>query len=174
MYNLVTKSDAVILKYFTYDETKNTSMLHEDIHTGVDIQGQKVYSMSPGTVILVGYDGKYKNVIIRLDEENCFNYAHLTDTDLRYNEDVEEGTFIGHCDSFVHFEHGSRQQTLWPIRIGTLTYFKKDPMYVLENSWESVKQIDESQIDELELSGPMYINTDTQEVNKFDIQRTRR
>ena len=134
----VTLSDAEVLKEYIDDGYREKTTVKE-LHTGVDLKGHYAYSMSIGKVIFIGKsESGTKNVIVKYNTNNCFNYANLTSLAVDYYDEVEVGTQIGQCKGYIHFEHLSIQQTRWPVRIGLDVWYKKDPMYVLENGFLSV------------------------------------
>lgn len=117
------------------------------LHTGIDIAGTRVYSYSQGVVLSVGIQGEKMVVAIQFDARTLFRYCNLRSVDVSAGDIVEAGERIGLCKDHVHFEYcTTSEKSLFPVRIGEITYFKQDPMPVLlgekiikANDWSKVQ-----------------------------------
>ena len=105
----------------------------EQYHTGIDITANEVYSICQGIVIDVGKNSDGYAVTVQNNQNECVRYMHLKKSDVKVDEYIYIGTFIGLADKFVHFEYitDSQSKPVWPVRINKLTYYKKDPTEVL-------------------------------------------
>ena len=104
-------------------------------HTSVDIVTNDVYSVSDGKVI---FQGKFENntisVAVQINNSQVLIYGNLIDTELRPGMSVSTYDLIGHTADYVKFEYctSAQSNSKWPFRPNENTYFKQDPMQVLE------------------------------------------
>ena len=99
-------------------------------HTGIDLYADNVYSLCSGVVTNVGSDGKYYAVTVQYDGNISLRYLHLRSVSVKAGQTVQQGFSIGVADKYVHFEYVTRTKgdSIWPVRIGTETYYKHDPL----------------------------------------------
>ncbi len=118
-----------------YNITLNNKPILKDwsvsgnVHTGVDLSSENVYSYSDGVVLVVGKEDNHYCVTIQYDVFNLLRYNHLASVDVGAGQVVQGGSIIGKADGFVHFEWATREQnnSKWAVRIGCQTYWKQNP-----------------------------------------------
>lgn len=153
VYSPITQSNTDILVPWIDNVNDKWYKTYGGYHTGIDIKGKFIYSYGSGVVkILNKNENNMYTVVIKHDNTNIFAYSHLSDVVLSIDEGIEDGTLIGMCDEFVHFEHSyaKGQDNRWPVRVDSTTYFKQNPSLVLDgqfklysNDWHRVLDIDE-------------------------------
>ena len=99
-------------------------------HTGIDLYAYGVYSLCNGVVTSVGNDGKHYAVTVQYNAFASLRYLHLKEPSVDAGQIVQQGFSIGTADKYVHFEYVTREKgdSNWPVRIGTETYYKHDPL----------------------------------------------
>lgn len=109
---------------------------YRGLHTGLDIKADKVISYSPGVVIQVIKSLKYFLVTIQYSVDTILRYDHLKEAIVQVGDIVNSNSVIGIADRFVHFEYISteRLNSIWPVRIGKVTYFKQNPEGILDGT----------------------------------------
>lgn len=125
----ITKSDSAILRHWMTGATN---------HTGVDIAGSEIYSMCDGVVVQVGTgsDNKYA-VTVQYDVHRCVRYLNLLTASVVPGQLIKLGDSIGKADKFVHFEYiitASLTNPVFPVRIGTVTYYKYNPIELVQGT----------------------------------------
>lgn len=118
----ITKSDAMITKGWS---------VGSEIHTGVDVLADAVHSVCCGVVIECGksIDHHY-SVTVQYDATQSVRYLNLRDVCVRIGQLIEDGQLLARADKSVHFEYVTLKNKLkhaFPVRIGTVTYYKQDP-----------------------------------------------
>lgn len=103
-------------------------------HTGIDLYATGVYSLSSGVVISVGLDGKHYAVTIQYNSFSALRYLHLKETAVQAGQAVQSGFHVGNADQYVHFEYVTKEQkeSIWSVRIGTMTYYKHNPLDMID------------------------------------------
>ena len=136
-YSDVTNGPAEIIKdYIDVDYLENKRQV--ELHSGVDIRCNKVYSLSYGVVKLIGNNSTRHSIFISADDTNGYNYCHMKNVAVNYYDSVDVGTYLGEADDYLHFEYLNKQESRWPFRIGTETWYKHHPKYVLETGQYAV------------------------------------
>lgn len=99
-------------------------------HSGIDLYADIVYSLSSGVVTNVGSDDKYYAVTVQYNAFASLRYLHLESIFVKSGQIVQQGFSIGIADKYVHFEYVTKEKrdSNWPVRIGTETYYKHDPL----------------------------------------------
>lgn len=95
--------------------------------TGINIYGDGVYAYASGVVLAVGKDEAYYTVTVQYDTYSCLRYGHLDNVDVSAGDIIQSGFRIGQAHKFVHFEYVTKSSSIWPVRVGTETYYKQDP-----------------------------------------------
>lgn len=135
-YCIVTDDESEIQKPFVSAKTDKQFKKY-GIHTGIDLKGENVYSISEGTVkrvtskSLFVYDG------------NCgFLYDNLSNIFVDEGEELDYGDILGEIKDYVHFEYMTKQGGSLPFRHGNLTLFRQDPIGILEEGYMTDEQAD--------------------------------
>lgn len=100
-------------------------------NTGIDIYCYSVYSYANGVVLAVGQDTDgYYSVTVQYDANSCLRYTHLLSHDVQAGDIVQAGFVIGAVHKYFRFEYVTKDKgtSLWPVRVGTETYYKQDPV----------------------------------------------
>ena len=102
-------------------------------NTGIDIYCDKVYSYANGTIVAVGSNGRTKSVTVQYDVFSCLRYENLSEVSVSAGDIVQAGFYIGKAHSYLHFEYitKGKDSSLWPVRIGSETYYKQNPISLL-------------------------------------------
>ena len=112
-------------------DTSNPLYKQYKFNTGIDVCGTNVYSYSNGVVLAVGKDkGKYA-VTVQYDVFSVLRYTNLKDVSVRAGDMIQVGYKIGAAHNYVHFEYATKDQSNWPVRVGTETYYKQNPIRML-------------------------------------------
>lgn len=136
---LITKTDCRVLKPFIDTPKSYQYRLYKGYHPGIDLECKKVYAPCHTTLLYVGYDEDRKQcVVLQYDSDICLRFSNL-DTIAVTDEfqKIEQGTLLGTCKRFLHFEVLSYfTQSDWPVRILDTDYFKIDPTDYADPSFE--------------------------------------
>lgn len=99
-------------------------------HTGLDLYTNQVYSFASGIVISIGKNKSHYAVTVQYDAQASLRYLHLRTVSIGVGQIVQQGFNLGMADRYVHFEYitKNRDDSLWPVRIGTETYYKHNPL----------------------------------------------
>lgn len=97
-------------------------------NTGIDIFGKSVYAFASGVVLAVGKDPDgYYAVSVQYDVYSCLRYTHLDSVSVTDGDSIQQGFYIGDAHKYLHFEYANKNTSMWPVRIGTETYYKQNP-----------------------------------------------
>lgn len=100
--------------------------------TGVDIYGGSVYSYADGVVVAVGRDADdLVSVIVQYDAYSCLQYCHMAMSMVEAGDVVQAGFALGVTHGYVHFEYLTKEESRWPVRVGTETYYRQNPIKML-------------------------------------------
>lgn len=143
----ITKQTSKILESATMNSSHD---VHTQYHTGVDLEGSKIYTMYDGTVVVskLGHIGH--SVIIQTGMSFCIVYEHLESANVQVGQYVAQGDLIGYADNWVHVELLKLKLSAWPVRIGETTWYKADPQELFTTRFMSanVQQFSELHITE--------------------------
>ena len=105
-------------------------------HTGVDIQTTQVYSVCEGVVIEIGNNIEGITVSVQYNVNICVRYCCLQNTELTLGQGIHMGDLVGTTEDFVRFEYAitDKLESLWPVRINILQYYKQDPINIVEGT----------------------------------------
>lgn len=135
-YCIVTDNESEIQKPFVSDKSDKQFKKY-GVHTGIDLKGENVYSISEGTVKRV----TSKSVFVY--DGNCgFLYDNLSDIFVEEGEELDYGDLLGQITDYVHFEYMTKQGGKLPFRHGNLTLFRQDPIGILEEGYMTAEQVD--------------------------------
>lgn len=132
----ITQSSAIILRPFVSDVSSKWYKELSSYNSGCDIQADTVYSLCSGVVLQVGTFDNMLTVTIQYDANTCVRYAHLKNTKLRPGQLIRYKEIVGSADKFVRVEVAQLYSdlTMWPVRIGNITYYKVDPESYVDGS----------------------------------------
>lgn len=125
----LTGSDSTITKSFGKQKDGT-------FHTGCDIVADSVYSVCTSVVVNIA---KEKNntfiVTAQYDSDRCVRYGNLSELAVKLGQPIVDGQLVGHAAKSVHFEYCVKsQQSKFPFRVGSQTYYKIDPYEVIGGS----------------------------------------
>lgn len=139
--------DSLVLQILTGQSNSKAKLINEDdlksdrpsnfTATIKDID--KVYALFPGQVLYVGYYEKMGTLTVQVADGEIIRYLNLTDIQLGLGETMNEGRYLGLADK----QHGLQIEycTQWqgeskmPVRVNTSTFFKQNPIAVLEGEY---------------------------------------
>ena len=124
---ITAKNSIILRKWFIGSEN----------HTGIDIECSEVYTICDGVIIQCGQsNNKTFSCIIQYSSKQCIKYSNLNRLYVDAGQTVESGQYIGTCKQYVHFEYlvTAQSNPVFPVRVGTQTYFKVDPQCIVDGS----------------------------------------
>lgn len=130
-YSPITKGSIKIITPYIDDEKSENYRKYKQLCSGVDIAGSDVFSLCPGTVVILMYKNYKYTVTIRYDDSHYVTYSELIDCEVKLNSFVDEGQRVGACKSLLHFEYANSTESRWPVRIGKVDAYKHDPTDLL-------------------------------------------
>lgn len=125
----ITQTDSEIKKlYNVWDK--------EDVHTGIDIYAENVYSPCYGVVIQQCLVDHQPSVVIQYSEFKVIRFCHLNECYVNLNQLVNPNQLIGKADQFVHFEYltpelPSHSPNALRVKPGVVFYMH-DPLIVFQ------------------------------------------
>lgn len=148
-YSPITKSSVKILVPWISNRQSKLYSTYKTLHTGLDIQTHDVYGFQSGVVTQIGKDEDGHSVVtVQYSGHVSLRYGHLMDVYVKSGETLFVGSFIGVAYKYLHFEYVTTESSIWPVRIGTITYYKHDPEPLLSgdiilnaNDWSHVHQV---------------------------------
>lgn len=126
----ITKSTGNILVPWISSEKSEWYQIHHGFHTGLDIEANEIYSWESGVVTQIGQsENNLYSVTVQYSGQISLRYMHLKSVYVNTSDVLFAGSFIGIADKHVHFELliNDPNSSNWPVRIGTITYYKHDP-----------------------------------------------
>lgn len=126
---VVTQQDSNVIKEYVDNNRDPLYREYKGYHTGIDIEGSYVYSLCPGVVVSVGQmpESSMLSVIVQYDNNNCFVYNNLVDVKVTEGQTVSAYHLLGQCKKYVHFEYINSTPSIWPVRVGMVTFYKHNP-----------------------------------------------
>ncbi len=111
--------------------------------SGCEYYSNEARCVAEGKVLFIGKIDRYYVVNIQCNASECIRYGHLTSINVKLNDIVKPGTLIGQADKFVLFEYCTvaKGDSKYPVRIYTKTYYKQNPMKILESKYEIVTSL---------------------------------
>lgn len=117
------------------------------LHTGVSIPAKRVYSYSQGVVVSCGVQADKYFITIQYDGYTLFRYCNLKSIGVSVGDIVDAGDRLGTVSGQFRFEYcTSKDESLFPVRIGDITYYKQNPELVFSgnvdlnaNDWSAVE-----------------------------------
>ena len=111
--------------------------------SGCEYYDTQAKSIAAGKVLYIGKSDRYYVVNIQCNSSECIRYGHLLSINVKANDDVKEGQLIGQADKFVLFEYCTvaKGSSKYPVRIYTKTYFKQNPMKILESKYDIITSL---------------------------------
>ena len=108
--------------------------------SGCEYYDTKATCIVSGKVLFIGKSDIYYIVTIQSNSSECVRYGHLRSVNVKVNDIVTEGSLIGQTDKFVLFEYCTvaKGTSKFPVRIYTKTYYKQDPMPLLDKKYEVI------------------------------------
>lgn len=135
MYSNITKQNSEILKQCVMSKSDPLYREYGGYHTGVDITGDSVYALYSGTIVLVNEDTSGMCVILHVDSEFCLSYKHIDTVTVHSGDEVSQGDKIGDVTKYVHVELLTYEPSIWPVRIGSETWYKHDITQLLSSGY---------------------------------------
>lgn len=116
---------------------KSKWSLSQPYVSGYDIYCTDVYNVAYGKVVFVGHtqDNGY-NVTVKCSNNEVVRYSHLDSVDVIPTQELKNDK-IGTANKYVHFEYATswRGNSVFPIRVGELRYYKQDPSDLLNGKY---------------------------------------
>lgn len=124
------QNDAEIIKPYIDDKYSKDFKKYGTLHTGIDVTGSYVCSMSRGEVILAN-----DNKVIIADGKSGFCYSNMDDVYVQEGDIIKPTQVLGGLKDYVHVEYISSEGTQWPVRVEGKTYYKHDPTDMIVNGY---------------------------------------
>lgn len=136
---IITKRNSLILlPYIVSIDSKEYKLNQYELHDGVDIQCNDVYTPCNCVILQVINVDDYIGVLLQYSVDICLRFTHLKSVDVTPGQLVYSDTKIGEAYQFVHFEYLNivkpDQETNWLVRFGPIQLYKCDPMLILDKS----------------------------------------
>lgn len=133
-YSRITGESAIATAPWIDNESDLWYAQYGGYHSGIDITAETVYSYASGVVLQVGADEQFKAITIQYSSNIILRYLHMDNVLVKPGQVVYSGQEIGTAHKYVHFEYASRVQgtSMWPVRIGAITYYKQNPELVID------------------------------------------
>lgn len=132
-HSLLTRSTTTVVSKPYVDSVKSAWYdACKGFHTGVSIQAKQLYTALQGTIIGINRE-KHITVTIQYDANHVMSYGNLITTELKLNQAVSQGVYIGDVDREALVEYWVRsRRSNFAVRFGTETYYKIDPLPLLK------------------------------------------
>lgn len=151
IHTLVTKSTT---------EVVNEWRTEPDTFTGIEVKAQSVFSICKGRVLqILENDGKHI-VTIQFSAKLCFRYLNLVSTSVSLNSIVSKGEAIGTVEDTVIIECITTDQSNWPVRVGSVTYYKCDPTKYVSGEIECLSTLKAKVIADKDTIWPRFVFDD--------------
>ena len=133
--HIIGEADSIVQLPFISSD-KHPLYKKHGYHTGIDLTASDVHSYASGVVISIGRSEDIYAVTVQYDSRISLRYLHLKSVCVYIGDILYPNMKIGTADQYVHFEYVSvsKDNSIWPVRIGTMTYYKQDPELVLNGS----------------------------------------
>ena len=162
-YKDITDQDYKVLIPWIDGSDRKLVQKYKTLYTGVQLQAKRVFSYSQGVVVSIGVQADKFFVTIQFDAYTLFRYCDLRSVDVSISDIVQAGDLIGTASGKFRFEYcTSKEQSIFPVRIGKSTYYKQDPEQVFSgkvllqaNDWSAVTVNAYGYDDGYELNIPM-------------------
>lgn len=109
------------------------------------ISGTKnVYSIFPGTVLFLGYYKGTGTIYLCISNHELIRYMNLKDFNVWKGQDIEKGTLLGASSNVpLQFEYCTvyQQDSKYPVRFANRTYYKQNPIDILDGVYWPYKEI---------------------------------
>lgn len=132
----VTQMDSTVLKdYAVYANDPAYKHIHKYC-PGLDLSGTIAYTIYPGMVVYIGEGDYGKTVIVQTGDAFCVSFGHLSSVLVSQNSVLGTIYSVGTCDKYLHLELLTRNESKWPVRVGSETWYKDDPYKLLDGAME--------------------------------------
>lgn len=116
----------------------NTWSSKPPYYTGIRLSASSAYTPCDCVVVYVGQsDNKTMTVIIQYDSNIALKYDNLFTCEVSQGDALEEGSLIGRCNKYLHFEllTSVALNSEWDVKVGSLTYYKQNPQMIAEGKF---------------------------------------
>lgn len=130
---------------YKLDNEKDLRKANPSTYTA-NISGVKeVYSILPGTVLFLGFYKGTGSLYISISKHEMVRYMNLDKIDVWKQSNVDKGTYLGVINSNkpLQFEYCTvyRDDSPYPVRYWDRTYYKQNPIDVLDGTYWPYKEI---------------------------------
>lgn len=132
---VITGGDALVLRECVMSNTDPLYREYKGYHTGVDLATERVYSLYSGTVVDIGQGSEGQSVVIQTGSSLCICYRWLRATTIQVGQDINEKTYLGIVNKYVHVESYEKSKSAWPVRLGNNEWYKSDITNILKNGY---------------------------------------
>lgn len=148
VYTLVTKKVSDIVNIWRTDP---------EVFTGVEIRTIDVFSICTGRVIEILNNSGIYIVTVQFSSKLCFRYCNLKSVVYSTNSIVRKGSLIGKAHDTVKVECITTSESIWPVRVGSLTYYKEDPMKYISGETECLSTLTARVIADKNTEWPQFV-----------------
>ena len=104
---------------------------------GVEYYTDDVKAAADGTVLYIGKQNGLYVVTVQCNANECLRYCNLKTCDVDLNDSITEGSVIGIANKYVCIEYCTTgNKNRYVVRIYNKTYFKQNPMDILEGKYD--------------------------------------
>ena len=137
-YSPITQGSLHLIVPWIPNENDPNYRIYGELHSGIDILTGSVHAAVPGVVLQVTQEmDNTWAVSVQYDVNQILRYCNLQDVDVDVGQVVRYEHVIGNCKEILHFEYATlRPSTIpeWNVKLGICTYYKQDPIGVLDGS----------------------------------------
>lgn len=98
---------------------------------------QNVYNIAPGEIVDIEASDGRAFVNVKCNPSEVLRYGNLKEVNCKKSYEASIGAQLGVADDYVIFEYCTawQGQSVYPVRINNMTYYKQDPSDVLDGSY---------------------------------------
>lgn len=109
-----------------------------ELHSGIDVLAANVHAVVPGVVLQVVQDKDSTwSVSVQYDVNQIIRYCNLREAYVSIGQIIMYKDTIGQCKNVLHFEYAKLSPIIipeWNVKLGICTYYKQNPLGVLDGS----------------------------------------
>ncbi len=98
---------------------------------------ENVYNIAKGEIVDIEASGERAVINVKCNPSEVLRYGNLVEVNCAKTNNAEIGAHLGKADKYVIFEYCTawQGQSVYPVRINGMTYYKQNPTDVLNGSY---------------------------------------